>query len=242
MQIRGYQIGVQSWCFRTYKTTEDVISAVKACGLDALELCGIHVDVENTVAVDNALRLYRAAGVTLNSFGVNGFGRDDARNRPVFELAKKAGIKAISADLDLNALGRVEDLCDEYGIKLAIHNHGRKHRLGSLDALRCLFDKASHQIGLCLDTAWMLDSGENPLAVVEMFSDRLYGLHVKDFTFRRDGSVEDVVVGTGNLDLPGLFNTLQKVGFSGYISLEYEGNVDNPIPSVQQCVAELKKL
>jgi len=242
MQVRGYQIGVQSWCFRTYKTTGDVIAAVKACGLDALELCGIHVEVENPVAVDNTLRLYRDAGITLTSFGVNGFGADAERNRLVFELAKKAGITAISADIDGNVLGMLEDLCNEFDIKLAIHNHGRKHHLGSLDALHRFFSKASHQIGLCLDTAWMLDAGENPVAVAEMFADRLYGLHVKDFIFGRDGAAEDVVVGTGNLNLPALFNTLRKIDFHGYVTLEYEGNVENPIPSVQQCVDELKKL
>ena len=242
MQVRGFRIGVQSWCFRTYKTTEEVIRAVQASGLDAIELCGVHVDVTNTVAVDNTLRLYREAGIAVSAFGVHGFGTDMVSNRQVFELAKKAGFAAISADVDLSMLGPLEDLCDEYAMKLAIHNHGRKHHWGSVAALRKLFDNTSHHFGLCLDTAWMLDAGENPVAIAELFADRLYGLHIKDFIFHRDGAYEDVIVGTGNLDMPGLFTTLQKNHFAGYVTLEYEGNADNPIPSVQACVEELQKI
>ncbi len=242
MLIQGHRLGVQSWCFRTYKTTDDVIKAVQACGLDALELCGIHVDVNDSAAVDVALAQYRAAGIALTSFGVNGFSADAATNRPVFELAKKAGIRAISADFAPDAILTIERQCDEYGIKLAIHNHGRHHALGSVAALRDMFAKTTPNVGLCLDTAWMLDSGENPVAVAEMFADRLYGLHIKDFIFRRNGSPEDVIVGTGNLNLPALFDALAKIGFTGYTNLEYEGDVDNPVPSVQACVAELQKL
>ena len=41
MFVKKFRIGVQSWCFRTFKTTDEVIAAVQASGLDALELCGV---------------------------------------------------------------------------------------------------------------------------------------------------------------------------------------------------------
>ncbi len=136
----------------------------------------------------------------------------------------------------------LERQCTDYGITLAVHNHGRKHRYGSIAQLEALFAKTSPNIGLCLDTAWMLDAGENPVAVAEHFADRLYGLHVKDFIFRRDGAPEDVVVGTGNLDLPALFAVLARIRFAGYLTLEYEGDVDTPVPSVRQCVEALSRI
>jgi S1-C subfamily serine protease len=46
---------------------------------------------------------------------------------------------------------------------------------------------------------------------------------VKDFTFDRAGKHQDVVVGTGNLDLPKLFAAMGKANFSGNVILEYEG-------------------
>jgi inosose dehydratase len=240
MLIHGYHLGIQSWTFRACKTHEDVIAAARACGVDALELCGVHLDVGNAEAAAAALAQYRAAGITLSAWGVHGFGTDAAANQAVFEFARAAGMAAVSADLDPAAIDLVERQCAEYGVKLAMHNHGRKHRYGTVRELEALFARTSPAIGLCLDTAWMLDAGEEPAAVARHFADRLYGLHVKDFTFSPDGRSHDVVVGTGNLDLRRLFTTLQEIGFSGYTTLEFEGDADNPIPSVQACLANLR--
>jgi sugar phosphate isomerase/epimerase len=50
-----------------------------------------------------------------------------------------------------------------------------------------------------------------------------------------------VVVGTGNLDLPGLFKALGKGGFKGQLILEYEGDAKNPVPALKECVAAVRK-
>jgi inosose dehydratase len=86
-----------------------------------------------------------------------------------------------------------------------------------------------------------LDSRENPVAMAETFGDRLYGVHFKDFIFQRNRESEDVVVGTGNLDLPGLVGVMEKVDFDGYGVLEYEGDVDNPVPALADCITEINK-
>ncbi len=242
MLVNQLRIGVQSWCFRTYHTTDEVISAVLSSGLDAVELCGVHLDINDATAVAMALARYREGGVTVTAFGVTGMPNDEAACRPVFEFAHQAGFGAISADPDPDAFDLVEGLCAEYGVNIAIHNHGRHHRYGAVRDLEAVFARTSPHIGLCLDTAWMLDSGENPVMIARHFADRLYGVHIKDFTFKRDGSSEDVIVGTGNLDLPALFSTLKEINFNGYATLEYEGDESNPIPSVQACVAELRKI
>ena len=107
--------------------------------------------------------------------------------------------------------------------------------------LNQVFDNTSDRIGLCLDTAWALDAGEDPVAMAEKFGDRLYGVHFKDFTFDTARKHKDVVVGTGNLDLAGLYEVLKKIDFTGYAVLEYEGDVDNPVPALSECVEVIKK-
>lgn len=242
MLIQGHQLGVQSWTFRTYQTIPDLLAAVQACGLDAVELCGVHVDVTDPVAVETALAQFRAAGITLTSFGIAGFPNDEEKVRPLFQFAKAAGIPALGADPDPDALPLLDRLCDEYGVRLAVHNHGRHHRYGSIAQLDELFRATSPNIGLCMDTAWMLDAGENPIAAAQHFAARLYGVHLKDFIFRDDGTPEDVVIGTGELKLPALLATLRAVGFQGYLTLEYEGDEHAPIPSVQACLEALRPL
>jgi sugar phosphate isomerase/epimerase len=78
--------------------------------------------------------------------------------------------------------------------------------------------------------------------MVEQFGERLYGVHVKDFVYTRDRQPQDVVIGTGILDLPRFMSTLQQANFSGPMVIEYEGDETNPVPVLKQCVAVLAKL
>ena len=230
------RLGIQSYCFRGFSEPARIVEGLRACAVDQLELCGVHWNPEGDVTPGDALKPYQNAGVSINAFGVHGFTEDEAVARVVFEFAKAAGFATISGDIREPAgLTVAEKLCEEYGKKVAIHNHGRKHRLGSIAALEDLFARSSANIGLCLDTAWMLDSREDPLAAARKFRERLYGLHVKDFVFDRAGKPEDVVVGSGNLDLDGLAAFLADSGFDGYLTLEYEGDVQNPTPALQEC-------
>lgn len=77
--------------------------------------------------------------------------------------------------------------------------------------------------------------------MAETFSDRLYGVRFKDFIFQRNREPEDVVVGTGNLDLPGLVEVMEKADFDEHGVLEYEGDVDNPVPALADCITEINK-
>jgi sugar phosphate isomerase/epimerase len=138
------------------------------------------------------------------------------------------------------AFDLADDLAEEYGIKLAIHNHGGRHWLGNSQTLRSILGMTGDQIGLCLDTAWALDAGENPLKMIEEFGPRLYGIHIKDFVFDRARKPEDVVVGSGNLDLARLLSTLETANFNGYAVLEYEGDVENPVPALTECVKAVR--
>jgi sugar phosphate isomerase/epimerase len=152
-----------------------------------------------------------------------------------------AGVKAITADVDPDACRLTETLCDEYDINVAIHNHGRKHRYGTMAQLDALFARTTRRFGLCLDTAWLLDAGEDPIAAVHRYADRLYGVHLKDFAFDAAGKPVDVIVGTGGLDLPALVRDLNDMDYAGYLSLEYEGNPDSPLPEVIQCVQAVQR-
>ena len=51
-----------------------------------------------------------------------------------------------------------------------------------------------------------------------------------------------VIVGTGGLDLPAFMKRLDAMGFTGYMSLEYEGDADNPLPKVKECITVIRKV
>jgi len=238
-------LGVQSWCFRTYKTNLEVIRELNKCGVNAIELCGVHADFKNPAVFDEVIRTYRRAGVKILSIGVQGLRGDAKVEENYFRFARKAGAKFMSVTFDMSTLPRCLQVADrlaaKYKIKLAIHNHGGYDWLGNMTALDYVFRQTSPRIGLCLDTAWAMDAGHDPVKMIEKFGQRLYGLHVKDFVFGPDGKGEDVVVGAGNLDLKALFKAAKKAKFKGFTVIEYEGDVEKPTPAIKKCVQRVRK-
>lgn len=244
MSTLSSTLAIQSWCLRGVKDHPSVIRQLQACGVHNVELCGYHLDptLDHDYLPD--LALYTQAGIKVSCFGVVYIGPDEAKARKTFAFAKHCGLKMLSADLEPGAgsLPTAEKLTQEYGIKLGIHNHGRRHPYGSPAALTELFKNSSPNIGLCLDTAWMLDAGYDPLEIAQQFAPRLYGLHIKDFIFDRAGKPADVVVGTGNLKLEPFLQHLTNTHWTGSFTLEYEGDKDNPIPALKACVEKIQAL
>ncbi len=237
-------LGIQSYCFRNFKDNAKLAELLKDCGVGAVELCGVHVNFGDTSSFDKAIATFKDAGIKIVSIGVEGVGAKSEELEKRFVFAKQAGAKFISVHFSLAEAPECyrtgERLADKYDLKLAIHNHGGKHWLGSGEMLQHVLNSTSERVGICLDTAWAMDSHEDPVKLVERFGKRLYGLHLKDFVFNRAGGHEDVVVGTGNLNLKALAAALEGVSFSGYSVIEYEGDVENPVPALKSCVSGIR--
>ncbi|HQL08653.1 MAG TPA: sugar phosphate isomerase/epimerase, partial [Lentisphaeria bacterium] len=63
-----------------------------------------------------------------------------------------------------------------------------------------------------------------------------YGLHFKDFLYSPARQPQDVIVGEGNINLPALIAALKEIDYNGYAALEFEGDVENPVPKLRKCV------
>ncbi|RMD74045.1 MAG: sugar phosphate isomerase/epimerase [Lentisphaerae bacterium] len=239
-------LGVQSYCFRGFKKHEDVIAKVNELELKAIEICRVHVNFDDPSVFDEAIQAYRNAGIQIVSIGIETLSGDRAKDETKFQFAKAAGCRFMGVNFQLDtlhsALKTAQELAEEYDLKLAIHNHGGRHWLGSAQALDYVFRQSGPRIGLCLDTAWALHSHENPVEMAKRFGERLYGVHFKDFTFEPTGAHKEAIVGKGNLDLPALFNVLNEIDFNGYGVLEYEADVDNPVPALKQCVDSVREI
>jgi sugar phosphate isomerase/epimerase len=237
---RHMELGLQSYCLRGIKDNAQVAQTVKQCGLQRIEVCGVHTTWDDPAAFGALADQYRDAGVPIVSIGVNRIGTDREVARKLFDCAAAARLSRMSVDFPLDgideALAVAEEHTERTGIVLGIHNHGGRHWLGSSTALKWVFGKTSRRIGLNLDTAWALDSGENPIAMIAEFAERLHLLHIKDFVFDSARSPEDVVVGTGNIHLRKLDEALSDAGFDGEAILEYEGDPANPVPAIRECV------
>jgi len=237
------QLGVKSYSFRHIKENVDVAAAVNLCGATVVDLSGCHVDYDDPGQQERAIAVYRDAGVRISGIGVVGLKNDAAFNRRFFEFARKAGCDVVSCSFEPDKheeiLRGLEALCHTNGMRAAIHNHGGRHWLGNATALDYVFRRTGPAVGLCLDTAWSLQAGEDPFSWLEKFGNRLYGLHLKDFVFDPKGRFSDTIVGEGALDLPGFLKAFKSLPFTGSAVVEYEG--DDAVDATGRCVEAIRR-
>lgn len=231
-------LGIQLYSLRGFPVDE-ALDHAKALGLTQVEFYSGMFPVTDDAAAIAAMRQKVAdRGLTISAHGVNRFTKDAAANRKLFEFARAAGIKTITADPDPDSFESLDELVKEFDTRVAIHNHGPRHRYNkALDVLGAV-EKHDERIGACADLGHFIRSGERPTEVIRLLQGRLYGIHLKDFAEMQD-KTEGVILGKGHLDVPAVMEALVAVGFpaDGALSIEYEENPDDPIADLQQCVA-----
>jgi sugar phosphate isomerase/epimerase len=231
-------LGIQLYSLRGYKAGEALRHA-RDIGFRFVEFYGDMFPVKSDAAAIEAMKRQVAdLGLTISAHGVNHFGGDAAANRRVFEFAKAAGIPTITADPAPEAFKNLDELVKEFDIRIAIHNHGPKHRYNTVvDVLRAI-EGHDERIGACADLGHFIRSAENPVEVIRLLKGRLYGVHLKDFKDMQDAT-KGVILGKGHLDVPAVVTALVQTGFpkTGALSLEYEENPQNPLEDIRQCYA-----
>jgi len=166
-------MGAQSYSFRKFDL-QGAIACLKELGLDEMEFCAVHFPPDAAdPGFENVKAAIKAAGIKVPCFGVEGFGADAAANRKKFEFAKALGVEVLTADPAPEAFDNLDVLCEEFKIKIGIHNHGPGARYDKVaDTLKAV-EGHSPLIGACLDTGHAIRSSEKPHEVVEQLGDRL---------------------------------------------------------------------
>jgi sugar phosphate isomerase/epimerase len=196
---------------------------------------------DDAAAIAAMQRKLAGLGLTISGHGVNRFTADAAANRRLFAFAKAAGIRTITADPDPDSFASLDELVKEFDVRVAIHNHGPRHRYNKAADVLAAIEKHDERIGACADLGHFIRSGERPVDVIRLLTGRLYGVHLKDFAEMQDAT-KGVILGRGHLDVDGVFAALARAGFpaDGALSIEYEENKDDPIADLRACVAAAK--
>ncbi len=120
----GFNMGLQSYTLRSFDV-DRALAEINKLGLHSVELFNAHFSVDSSDADIAAMKSKtQALGIQMLGHGVNPFTSDHEANRRWFAFAKKAGIKNLSADPHEDAFDSLDKLCEEYQIRIAIHNHG----------------------------------------------------------------------------------------------------------------------
>jgi len=209
----GWPIGVQSYSLRKFNTLE-AIRHIQGMGLHYAEFYSKHLAIDASAEqIAETKKLLASAGVTLNAHGVSGFSKDHDANRKVFEFAKRAGIKNITANPKPDAFDSLDKLVAEYDIRICIHNHGPGALFNKISSVLDAVEGRDKRIGACVDTGHFIRSGEDPVEAVRKIKDRVFACHLKDDTHKGDKGSHNVVIGKANLDVPGIFKALRDIEF-----------------------------
>jgi sugar phosphate isomerase/epimerase len=238
------QLGIASYTFRNFDRAH-LIGFLKQLGIGDLNVKDIKDHLPSGPDAQEeakALADYAAAGIKLHAAGAIYFAKDeDADIRAKFEYCKRAGIGVIVAgDPTPETLPRLEKFVKEYDIRIAIHNHGPEDKLwpSPLDILKSL-KGTDPRIGCCIDVGHTVRAGTDVVQAIHEAGSRLFNVHMKDLTdFTKKES--QVAVGEGIMPVPGIFTALHKIGYQGFVDLEYEIHGDDPMPGVIASIAYMR--
>jgi sugar phosphate isomerase/epimerase len=253
--------GMVSFTFRKYfeKDIPSTLDTIKSYGVTDIEFSNLFgkTAAEMRTMID-------AKGIHCSSFGV---GYDDAVNK-TDEVARNAktlgaayvrvaGIphqgaftlaNAQKAVEDFNRVGRI--LKEQYGLGFIYHNHGfefEPYEGGTLyDYILTKTDP--RYVNFELDILWAFFPGQDPVGLLNKYGSRYKCLHLKDLRKGVQGNFSggtsgdnDVVLGTGQIDIAGVMRAARKAGVEHYYIEDESNNVLVQVPLSIAYLASLRK-
>ncbi|MCS7265924.1 MAG: sugar phosphate isomerase/epimerase [Armatimonadetes bacterium] len=229
-----WKLGLQSYSLRTM-TFDKAVATVKQLGLIYLEAFPGHLPMERA---SEAKKILDEHEIKLIAYGVVGMSNNEGALRRLFDFAKGMGIEVLTADPTPDSFDLLDKLVEEYGIYVAIHNHGPRSRYPGVDSVVKAIQGHHERIGLCYDTGHGARAGDDIVEAVRKIGKRIYGVHLKDVNEQK----HDVGIGNGILDIHGFIKALKEVGFNGAFMLEYELEPQDPVPGIQKSLEFVRKV
>lgn len=240
----GWRLGVQAWSFNKF-TFYEAVDKTKAAGLRYIEAypgqslssdkpgAKMHHLMPARLRTDVKAKLAEA-GVKVVNYGVVALPNDEAKCRQVFDFAKDMGIETIVSEPPEEAFDIIDKLCREYKINIAIHNHPEPSHYWNPDTVLKVCKGRSKYIGSCADTGHWMRSGINPIEALKKLKGRIKSFHFKDLNEFGNKDAHDVVWGTGVADVKGMLAELDRQGFRGVFSAEYEYNWNHNVADIKK--------
>jgi sugar phosphate isomerase/epimerase len=235
------RLGVATYSLREFSRAE-TIDMIRALGVDTVSVKSFHLPYELSPSeIEEAVDVFHRAGIALESSGNNTISEDtDEHVRMFFDYARAAGIPMLVIAPHPDTLPRVERFVQEYGIRVAIHNHGPEdpYYPAPSDAL-ALIREIDPRVGLCVDVGHTARTGNDVVREIADAGDRVLDMHMKDLRDLSDRESQ-CIVGEGRLPVPEIFSQLDAMGYGGSVNLEYEIHPDDPLPGMQQSFSYMR--
>jgi sugar phosphate isomerase/epimerase len=155
----------------------------------------------------------------------------------VFSFAKKMKMEFISAEPAREDWDVVEAMAKKYRIKVATHNHPNENSYWKPEILLKNIGQRAPLLGACADVGHYKRMNIEPVSALKQLEGRIVSLHFKDIAPKGEaGTLEDVVWGTGVLNVKDMMQELKRQHFKGYFTIEYEADWENNLPQIKQSI------
>jgi sugar phosphate isomerase/epimerase len=232
-------VGIAGYTFAKFDLDKS-IAMMKRLGVHYLSLKEIHLPLNSSQeTIDAAMAKFKAVDINVYTVGVIYMKTKEAVDQ-AFAYAKKCGVTMIVGVPGYDLIDYAEQKVKETNIRLAIHNHGPEDALypGPKD----VYDRIKNRdprMGLCIDIGHATRAGATADKAVKDFKDRLFDLHIKDVSIAaKDGKA--IEIGRGVINFPALVKSLRKIGYKGVCSIEYEKDMNDPLPGIAESIGYFK--
>jgi len=245
----SWKIGVQMWTFHFVPFVQALDKADSA-GIKFLEAYPgqkLGGDMKGSFGLDMTAeekakikQLLQAKGLSIVAMGVVE-PKSLAEWKRYFDLAKEFGLSYITAEPLKDQWDGIDSLAGVYGIKVAIHDHPKPNPYWHPDSVLAAV-KGHANIGSCADVGHWARNGLDPVECLKKLEGHIFGVHLKDIDSAGNTKANDLVVGTGVINFPGIFKELARQKFNtGQFSIERENNWYNNVPDVIATVKYFKE-
>lgn len=243
---QGWKLAVQSYTFHKF-TLLEALDKTQQLGIKYIEAYPGHqlggkwgkkvFDANLDMATQKELRKIAAEkGIKFVGTGVFD-GEDKTEWEKMFRFAKSMKMEYISCEPPLEMWDFVEQLSNKYGIKVAVHNHPKPSTYWNPQNLLDAISTRSKSLGSCADVGHWNREGLNQLDCLKKLNGRIISLHIKDIAAKKgDTYQDDVIWGTGVLNVKQMLQILKEQNFKGYMAIEYEYNWENSVPDIKKCI------
>ena len=152
------------------------------------------------------------------------------------DYAAAAGAGIVRCGVPKEECARWVDYAGERGVIITIHNHlsVQNRGKGAVETREDMLQYLDQRPGTyaCPDTGHLLLCGSDPVETIRDLGERCRYVHLKDLDPASVGDADKGgpnfwELGTGVLDLPGVMDALEEIGFSGWIMVERDCRVED---------------
>ena len=241
----GWQASVQGWTYRRFPLFEALEKAAEV-GLRCLEIrTNLNLDekrpgmkADENMPADARKELktrLKDNGLSVPTLFTDFDGKPDQAKR-VFAFWKEFGTNVLTAEppLDRACIDMLEKLCEEYRMRLALHNHQRERsQYWSPEIVLEVCKDRGPYVGATCDGGQWARSGLDPVECLRKLKGRIFNFHLKDILTKGELFCRNTIIGEGQGSCAASLRELYLLKYKGTIVIDFEHDT----PALQKDMA-----